>query len=141
MDCVPKNDMKFKAKKSFNWSGVPISFNSSSELEFHKENGWIKGEIYEGQYYDGGVRCPVAGYFINDSSGKRRQIFTMVLAEPQYLCVYDYFDFNDPEHDHTRRVWNFCYRCNRSVFNLLEENDNPMCPYCNDYVLKEKNDK
>jgi len=129
--------IKFKAKKTFNWKGFGISLNDDDNLLFNKKNAWEKDELYDGEYYQGGAMCPVSGYFIKDSNGNR-QIFTQILTEPGYMCVYDYFDFDDPNRDHTRYVWNFCYRCNENVFNLLEENDNPMCPNCDDFIQKEK---
>lgn len=134
------NKIKFKAKKTFNWKGFPISLKKDNELLFHQKNSWEQDKIYEGYYYDGGVMCPVSAYIIDDSNGNR-QTFTQILTKAGgYMCVYDYFDFEDPERDHIRYVWNFCYRCNNNVFNLLEDDDIPICPYCNDLVQLEKID-
>jgi len=125
--------IKFKAKKTFDWKGFPISFQKDGQLLFHQKNGWEKDKIYEGRYYEGGAICPVSAYIIEDSNGNE-QTFTQVLTNGGYMCVYDYFEFDDPERNHTRYVWNFCYRCNNSVFNLLEENDNPICPHCDEPI-------
>lgn len=83
--------MKFRARENFNWSGTPISFNKSNELLFHEKNGWVKDEIYEGKYYQGGVACPVEGYFIEDSNGNM-QIFTIRELSDTYMPIDKYFE-------------------------------------------------
>lgn len=127
--------IKFKSKKTFNWKGYPISYKKGGEVLFHEKNSWVEGETYEGHYYQGGCCCPVSAYIIDDSSGNE-QTFTQITTMG-YMCVYDYFDFEDSERDHTRYVWEFCYKCNNDIFPLLDDID-PQCPHCDDVITKKE---